>query len=69
MTKLKIQDMESAPEESKKLLEKSKKAYGSVPALHGVLAGSPQILEAYQKLHELFTESSYLQNHLLIMKS
>ena len=59
MTSLKIQSLESAPEESKELLEKSKKAYGMIPGLHGVLAGAPGILEGYQKLHELFENSSF----------
>jgi hypothetical protein len=40
-------NIESAPEASKILLEKSqKKISGMIPGLHGVLAGSPGILEA-----------------------
>ncbi|MGS0748361.1 carboxymuconolactone decarboxylase family protein [Halpernia sp. GG3] len=59
MTTLKIHNMESAPEESKALLEKSQKAYGMIPGLHGVLAGAPGIFQAYQTLHELFMNSSF----------
>lgn len=59
MISLKIHDIESAPAESKPFLEKSQKAYGMIPGLHGVLGGAPGILEAYQKLHELFTASSF----------
>ncbi|GAC1382138.1 MAG: carboxymuconolactone decarboxylase family protein [Ginsengibacter sp.] len=59
MSTLKIHTIESAPEGSKPLLEKSIKAYGMIPGLHGVLAGAPGILEAYQTLHELFVNSSF----------
>ncbi|RFN58446.1 carboxymuconolactone decarboxylase family protein [Marixanthomonas ophiurae] len=67
MTSLKIQSLESAPEESKDLLEKSKKAYGMIPGLHGVLAGAPGILEGYQKLHELFENSSFNNEELTVV--
>ena len=67
MTSLKIQNLESAPEESKELLEKSKKAYGMIPGLHGVLAGAPGILDAYQKLHELFVDSSFNNEELTVV--
>jgi len=67
MTSLKIQSLESAPEESKELLEKSKKAYGMIPGLHGVLAGAPGILDAYQKLHELFVDSSFNNEELTVV--
>jgi hypothetical protein len=30
-----------------------------IPGLHGVLAGAPGILDAYQQLHELFVNSSF----------
>jgi len=59
MITLKIHNIESAPEGSKALLENSQKSFGMIPSLHGVLAGSPQILEAYQTLHRLFTQSSF----------
>ncbi|WP_426359816.1 carboxymuconolactone decarboxylase family protein [Pseudocolwellia sp. HL-MZ19] len=67
MTTLTIHTIESAPEGSKPLLEGSVKAFGMLPNLHGVLAGSPQILEAYQKLHQLFTESSFDAEELTVV--
>ncbi|XMO87004.1 carboxymuconolactone decarboxylase family protein [Algibacter sp. AS12] len=67
MTTLKIHDIETAPTEAKHLLENSKKAYGMIPGLHGVLAGSPQILKAYQTLHELFTQSSFNEEELTVV--
>tara|TARA_R110002167_G_scaffold363597_1_gene584189 strand:- start:1967 stop:2530 length:564 start_codon:yes stop_codon:yes gene_type:complete len=67
MTTLKVHNIESAPEGSKALLENSQKSFGMIPSLHGVLAGSPQILEAYQTLHELFTQSSFNEEELTVV--
>tara|TARA_R100000935_G_scaffold15425_2_gene30857 strand:- start:74987 stop:75550 length:564 start_codon:yes stop_codon:yes gene_type:complete len=67
MTTLKIHNLETTPEDSKQLLEKSQKAYGMIPALHGVLAGAPKILEAYQTLHQLFTETSFNEEELTVV--
>jgi alkylhydroperoxidase family enzyme len=67
MTTLKIHTIESAPEASKPLLENSQKAYGMIPGLHGVLAGAPNILKAYQSLHELFVDSSFNQEELTVV--
>ncbi|MEM6723327.1 MAG: carboxymuconolactone decarboxylase family protein [Bacteroidota bacterium] len=53
-----IYNQENAPEGSKALLENSLKSYGMVPNLHGALAESPQILEAYKVIAGLFTKSS-----------
>lgn len=46
MTTLKVHNIETAPEDSKALLEQSLKSNGMIPGLHGVLAGAPGILEA-----------------------
>lgn len=67
MTTLKVHNIESAPEESKALLENSQKAYGMIPGLHGVLAASPQLLTAYQQLHELFVNSSFNEDELTVV--
>lgn len=67
MTNLKIHNIETAPENSKKLLENSQKAYGMIPGLHGVLAGAPKILEAYQTLHQLFVDSSFNEDELTVV--
>jgi alkylhydroperoxidase family enzyme len=63
MTTLKVHNIESAPEASKALLEGSQKAYGMIPGLHGVLAGAPGILDAYQKLHD----SSFNEEELTVV--
>lgn len=67
MTTLKVHTIESAPEASKPLLESSQKAYGMIPGLHGVLAGAPNILKAYQTLHELFVDSSFNNEELTVV--
>lgn len=67
MTTLKVHTIESAPEASKSLLENSQKAYGMILGLHGVLAGSPGLLNAYQTLHELFVASSFNEEELTVV--
>ncbi len=58
MSTFKIHTSETAPNESKSLLDNSVKAFGMIPNLHGVMAESPATLEAYQKLHQLFSEKT-----------
>ncbi len=65
--KLKIHTLESAPEGSKELLEKSIKGFGSIPNLHGVLAESPNLFKAYQTLHGLFSTSSFDNDELTVV--
>lgn len=67
MTTLKINDVATAPEGSKNLLENSLKSNGMIPGLHGVLAGSPQLFEAYQTLHQLFSDSSFNKEELTVV--
>ncbi|SOE23709.1 alkylhydroperoxidase AhpD family core domain-containing protein [Spirosomataceae bacterium TFI 002] len=67
MTTLKIHNIETAPEKSKALLEKSLKANGMIPGLHGVLAGAPGLLEAYQTIHQLFLQSSFNKEELTVV--
>lgn len=52
-------DQDSAPEGSKPLLDASQRAFGRLPGLHKVMAESPQVLEGYQVLHRLFTETEF----------
>src|SRR5260370_19442100 len=58
MTEFQFNTIDPAPEPSKPLLEASLKAYGRFPGLHAVMAESPELLEGYQVLHELFQKSS-----------
>ena len=50
--------LETAPEESRPLLENSLKAFGRIPGLHSVMAESPALLHGYQQLHKLFAEQT-----------
>ncbi len=67
MNNLKIHTVETAPETSKSLLEKSLKDFGFIPNLHGVLASSPNILKAYKELHALFSRSSFDKDELTVV--
>ncbi|MAU14522.1 MAG: carboxymuconolactone decarboxylase [Muricauda sp.] len=67
MKTFKIHTVESAPEGSKPGLEASIKANGFIANLHGVLAESPQIYEAYQTLHKLFSQSSFNADELTVV--
>mgnify|MGYP003644526085 FL=1 len=60
-------DLDTVPEASKPLLEKSQKAFGRLPGLHKVLAESPQAYEAYQTLHKLFTETDFDAEELTVV--
>jgi len=60
-------DLDSAPEASKPLLEKSQKAFGRLPGLHKVLAESPQAYEGYQTLHKLFSETDFDADELTVV--
>ena len=59
MTDFTLHDKDSAPQESKALLDVSINAFGMVPNLHAVMAEAPGLLEGYQRLHELFLNSSF----------
>lgn len=54
-----IHTIDSAPSESKPLLEKSLANFGMIPNFHAVIAEAPAALEAYMKLHELFMQTSF----------
>lgn len=60
-------DLDSAPEDSKPLLENSQKAFGRLPGLHKVMAESPQALEGYQVLHKLFTETAFDADEMTVV--
>lgn len=67
MTDFTLHDETTVPEASKPLLENSKAAFGMIPNLHAVMAESPQLLEAYQRVHELFQNSSFDKDELTVV--
>ncbi len=58
MTEFKLHTAETAPAEAAPLFENSRKAFGMIPNLHAVMAESPELLEAYQVTHTLFSRCS-----------
>lgn len=67
MSNLTVHNLETAPEESKALLEDSVKSFGMVPNLHGVMAEAPGLLEGYKMLHKLFQDSSFDHEELTVV--
>lgn len=67
MSTLTIHTIETAPEESKESLKNSVKAFGMLPNLHGVLSGSPALLEVYKRTHQLFSNSSFNAEELTVV--
>jgi len=67
MKKFQIHTIETAPAESKESLEQSLKYFGMIPNLHGVLAESPGLLEAYKQLHDWFANSSFNADELTVV--
>ncbi len=67
MNNLTVHTRETAPDSSRPLLDNSVKAFGSIPSLHGIMAESPQVLEAYQLLHKLFQETSFSADELTVV--
>ncbi|SDW69176.1 carboxymuconolactone decarboxylase family protein [Litoreibacter albidus] len=67
MTNFTVHTEDSAPEASKEFVAKSIAANGRLPGLHGVMAEAPGLLEGYQKLHELFLDSSFDKDELTVV--
>lgn len=59
--------LETAPTESKPLLEQSLKAFGRIPGLHSVMAEAPAVLKGYQQLHESFMATSFNAEELTVV--
>jgi alkylhydroperoxidase family enzyme len=66
MTTLKVHNIESAPEASKGLLEGSQSIRNDSRTARR-FGRSPGILDAYQKLHELFVNSSFNEEELTVV--
>lgn len=59
MTDFTLHNRETAPKNSQALLDNSLSAFGMIPNLHAVMAEAPGLLEGYQRLHQLFLDSSF----------
>ena len=58
MTKFSLHTSETAPDGAAPLFDAAKKNFGMVPNLYAVMAESPQLLDAYQKVSALFQATS-----------
>ncbi|NOH98321.1 carboxymuconolactone decarboxylase family protein [Vibrio sp. 99-70-13A1] len=67
MTNFIKHSVESAPEQSKSILEGAKKQMGVVPGLYSVMAESPNTLKAYTQLHQQFNDSSFDAEELTVV--
>jgi alkylhydroperoxidase family enzyme len=59
MSKFAIHTHESAPPDSKPLMQGLEQAFGFVPNVSAVLAESPATLKAYMTLSKIFDESAF----------
>ncbi|MGK0411208.1 MAG: putative peroxidase-related enzyme [Shewanella psychromarinicola] len=67
MTAFTIHTVDTAPEDSKTMLDDTKKQTGMIPNLFGVLAESPSTLKAYQQLHQAFLDTSFNPEELTVV--
>ncbi|MDX6752025.1 carboxymuconolactone decarboxylase family protein [Geminicoccaceae bacterium 1502E] len=67
MTTFTLHDETTAPEESRERLATSRKTFGMIPGLFGVMAEAPGLLEAYQRVHQLFVDSSFEKDELTVV--
>ena len=67
MTNFKSHTVDTAPSESKPILEGAMKQMGIVPGLFRVIAESPELLKAYTQLHQLFSDTSFNAEELTVV--
>lgn len=59
MTQFTVHTAETAPKDSTKGLEYSKKMFGRVPNIIGVMAESPAVIDGYVALNKIFGQTSF----------
>jgi alkylhydroperoxidase family enzyme len=67
MTNFISHTVDTAPAESKPILEGAIKQMGIVPGLFRVMAESPELLKAYTELHQLFSNTSFNAEELTVV--
>ncbi|NVK17709.1 MAG: carboxymuconolactone decarboxylase family protein [Methylocystaceae bacterium] len=67
MTEFTLHTEETAPEESKPMIVEAKKAFGMLPGLFSVMAEAPGVYNAYNLLHENFSNSSFNTEELTVI--
>jgi uncharacterized peroxidase-related enzyme len=67
---LNVHDLQSAPAQSKDILEKGQSTYGFIPNLWAVMAESPALLKAYTTAYEIYQNETILdskEQHLIAL--
>lgn len=59
MSRYTVYSLETAPEDSKPVLERLKANVGAIPNLAGMMAGSPQLIEAFVNIREIWQKTSF----------
>jgi len=59
--------VDTAPAESKPILEGAIKQMGDIPQLFSVMSESPELLNAYTQLHQLFANTSFDAEELTVV--
>lgn len=67
MSEFTLHTVETAPANSKAILEGAKKQTGVIPGLYATMAESPETLKAYTQLHQLFTATSFDAEELTVV--
>lgn len=62
-----LHTLETAPSESKPLLEQSLEKMGRIPGLHAVMAEAPAVLKGYQQLADAFQQTSFNAEELTVV--
>jgi len=58
MTEFKVHTAESAPEDSKEVLQNAQETYGFIPNIFGSMAEAPQLLKTYMAVQDDFGKTS-----------
>ncbi len=67
MTDFTLHTENTAPDVARPLLADAKKTTGMIPGLYAVMAEAPGLLEAYLKVGELFTQSSFDKDEITVV--
>ncbi|HGO5291030.1 carboxymuconolactone decarboxylase [Photobacterium damselae subsp. damselae] len=62
-----LHNLETAPEKSRPILDKTYKNLGRIPGLFSVMAEAPELLKAYTELHQHFLNTSFNDEELTVV--
>jgi len=69
MKKLNVNTLETAPAESRAILEQVQKNMGFIPNLFGIFSNNPEVLKSYLSLGESFSKAGFtpLEQQIILM--